>query len=71
MNYEDHTDIIKGRSLIKKNNKVLVDLDIIRDNKLTILNHICVQAVKEDLNVIYPKKENSIYISPVCVHQLR
>ena len=68
---KDYTYLIKGRSLIKKNNKVLVDLDIIRDNKLTILNHICVQAVKEDLKVIYPKKENSISISPVFVHQLK
>ena len=33
-------DIVKGRSLIKKNKRVIIDLNQIRDNKLTILNHI-------------------------------
>ena len=71
----DDTDLIKGRSLIKKNKEVTTDLHQIRDNKLTILNHICIPEgtppVKKDLNVIYPKKEHSISTSPVCVHPLR
>ena len=35
-------EIIQGRSLIKRNNELTIDLDIIRVNKLTILHHICI-----------------------------
>jgi hypothetical protein len=34
-------EIIQGRSFIKKNIELDIDLPTIRSNKLTILNHIC------------------------------
>ena len=56
-------DIVKGRSLIKKNKRVIIDLNQIRDNKLTILNHIwipegLVPSLAEDLAEDLPPKKD-------------
>ena len=75
-------EIIQGRSLIKGNNKLTIDLDIIRVNKLTILHHICIpeeiveaippiktiQPIK-DLSSPSPKKADSTSIFIRCVPQ--
>ena len=70
-----NAELIVGKSLIKNNKEVVKDLLIIRDNKLTILNHICIRdptpGVEKDSTTNYPKKVNSTSIYPVYVHHLR
>ena len=75
-------EIIQGRSLIKRNNELTIDLDIIRVNKLTILHHICIpeeiveaippiqriQQIK-DLSSPSPKKADSTSICTSCAPQ--
>ena len=75
-------EIIQGRSLIKRNNELTIDLDIIRVNKLTILHHICIpeeiveaippiqriQQIK-DLSSPSPKKADSTSICTTCAPQ--
>ena len=76
---ESRPDIIKGRSLIKKNTEVATDLDTIRHNKNTILYSICPQedippqqtasstklvaVLVMDSNNVYQKNKHSSYIS--------
>ena len=75
-------EIIQGRSLIKRNNELTIDLDIIRVNKLTILHHICipeeiVEAIPpiqriqqiQDLSSPSPKKADSTSICTSCAPQ--
>ena len=75
-------EIIQGRSLIKRNNELTIDLDIIRVNKLTILHHICipdeiVEAIPpiqtipyiKDLSSPSPKKADSTSICTSCAPQ--
>jgi len=75
-------EIIQGRSLIKRNNELTIDLDIIRVNKLTILHHICIpeeiveaippiQAIQpiKDLSSPSPKKADSTSICTSCAPQ--
>ena len=65
-------EIIQGRSLIKRNNELTIDLDIIRVNKLTILHHICIPEEIppiKDLSSPSPKKADSISIFTQCVPQ--
>ena len=64
---ESIPDIIKGRSLIKKNREVATDLDTFRLNKNTVLHSICPQSegipLKKDSNKTYQKNNDSSYIS--------
>ena len=64
---ESFPDIIKGRSLIKKNTEVATDLDSIRLNKKTVLHSICPPSEgvppKKDSNKTYQKNNDSSYIS--------
>ena len=69
-------EIIQGRSLIKRNNELTIDLDIIRVNKLTILHHICipeeiVEAIPpiKGLSSPSPKKADSTSICTSCAPQ--
>ena len=75
-------EIIQGRSLIKRNNELTIDLDIIRVNKLTILHHICipeeiVEAIPPIQTIQYikalsspsPKKADSTSICTSCAPQ--
>jgi hypothetical protein len=69
-------EIIQGRSLIKRNNELTIDLDIIRVNKLTILHHICIpeeimEAIPpiKDLSSPSPKKADSTSICTSCAPQ--
>jgi len=60
---ESFPDIIKGRSLIKKNTEVTTDLDSIRLNKNTVLHSICppegVPPQKEGLRKLLPTNGSS------------
>jgi|MEHZ01.4.fsa_nt_MEHZ011185668.1_1 hypothetical protein len=75
-------EIIQGRSLIKRNNELTIDLDIIRVNKLTILHHICIpeeimEAIPPIQTIPYikglsspsPKKADSTSICTSCAPQ--
>ena len=75
-------EIIQGRSLIKRNNELTIDLDIIRVNKLTILHHIwipeeIVEAIPPIQTIQYikalsspsPKKADSTSICTSCAPQ--
>ena len=61
------SDIIEGRSLIKKNKKIETDLNTIRLNKNTVLHSICPQSegipLKKDSNKTYQKNNDSSCIS--------
>lgn len=66
-------DIIKGKSYLKR--PIETDIDIIKDNKLTILNHICSpRKIQETIPQMDSKQNSQInksstYISTACVHQ--
>tara|TARA_B100000941_G_C28136715_1_gene365664 strand:- start:225 stop:464 length:240 start_codon:yes stop_codon:yes gene_type:complete len=74
--FTDDIDIIQGKSYIQKNKKVTTDLTVIKNNTLTILNHLCQSQVpegippeKKGLKQNSQKNNDSIYTSIVCVHQ--
>lgn len=79
MSKEDFTgdiDIIRGKSYILKNKEVITDLTIIKNNKLTILNLLCIPQPsegippeKKNLKQNSHKNKSSIYTSLLCVHQ--
>lgn len=72
-------EIIKGKSYLKR--PVETDIDIIKDNKLTILNHICSPRKTEPIpeqetppstramNKTLRLSRSSIYTSTMCVQQ--
>ena len=65
-------EIIQGRSLIKRNNELTIDLDIIRVNKLTILHHIWIPEEIppiKDSSYPSPKKADSTSTFIQCVPQ--
>ena len=72
--FTDDIDIIQGVSFIK-NKEITADLKVIRNNKLTILNHLCqlslpegIPPEKKDLKQNSHKNKNSICTSSPCVH---
>ena len=54
----DKVEIIQGKSYLS--NPIVVNTEVIKRNKLTILNHIC--SPKKDSVKTLPKKEYSIFI---------
>jgi hypothetical protein len=60
-------DIITGKSLYK--GEITTSTDVIKENKLTILNHICSPKKTKDLTMNSQKNKNSIYTSTPCVQQ--
>lgn len=74
MSKQEDSDIISGISLIK-NKKVVTDLTFIKNNNLTILNHLCQSSLPEGVppetkvsKQNSHKNKNSIYTSSPCVH---
>ena len=58
---EGFTDIIEGRSLIKKNTEVATDLNTIRLNKNTVLHNICPPLCHQSEDVPLEKDSNKTY----------
>ncbi len=76
--FTDDIDIIQGKSFIQKNEEVITDTQIIKNNTLTILNLLCIPQLSEGtppenkvLKKNSLKNKSSIYTSPPCVHLLR
>jgi len=73
MNNLNESDIIIGKSYLKQS--VETNTDIIKDNKLTILNHICSpRKIQETIPQMDSKQnsqtnKNSIYTSTLCAQQ--
>lgn len=69
MSKGDYSFVI-GKSLLK--NTIETDLSIIKKNKNTILNHICIEEdvpPSKGLKLNSPKNRNSTYTSINCVLQ--
>lgn len=74
--FTEDIDIIQGKSFIQKNEEVITDTQIIKNNTLTILNLLCIPQPSEGippenkgLKKTSLKNKSSIYTSILCVHQ--
>ena len=74
MKQQDKPEIITGKSYLQK--PVETNTDIIKENKLTILNHICSPRKEQETppsirvsNETLRQSRSSIYTSTMCVQQ--